>query len=200
MAKKKNYDFEDIEKLFNNVCNGDEDDLEDLEVIKNYEDSLMEITYLKFFVTRREETEELEKIIEKKSPKSEFTVTDFRISKSMVKPNETVSISVTVKNKGFKGTEKIALALNGKIEFEDSVTLDYGGSKTLFYQVKKDIPGQYKVTIPGTDLVKQLFVEERYGEVGTELPSYSFATPKIQEAGGSLALAFLPVVSLLAQL
>lgn len=197
--RDEKYDFEDVEDLFNNVCKGDEDKLEDLGVIKKYEDSLMEITYLKFFVAREEETKGIEELEQKISPKSEFTVTDFRMSKSTVKPNETVTISVTVKNDGMRGTEKVALALNDKIEFEESVTLDYEGSRTLLYQVKKDIPGQYKVTIPGTDMVKQLFVEERYGEEGTENPTYSFSAPKMAEAGGALALVYLPVVLLLSQ-
>jgi hypothetical protein len=192
-------EFEDIENLYANVCNGDEDMLEELEVIKRYEDSLMEISYLKFFVAREEETEGTEEIEQKISPKSEFTVTDFRMSKSTVKPNETVSISVTVKNGGMRGTEKMALALNDVIEFEESVTLGYQRSKTLFYQVKKDIPGQYKVTIPGTNMVKQLFVEARYGEEERVKPSYSFSAPKMPEAGGALALVYLPVVSRLSQ-
>jgi hypothetical protein len=197
--KNKKFDFEDVEALFNNACDGDEDDLEDLGVIKSYEDSLMEITYLAFFVAREEEMAEREKLEKKISPKSKFTITDFRMSPSTVKPNETVSISVTVKNGGMRGTEKIAVALNDKIEFEESVTLDYKGSKTLFYQVTKDIPGQYKVTIPGTDLVKQLFVEERYGKEERENPTYSLSAPKMPEAGGALALAYLPIVSLLSQ-
>ncbi len=187
----KKYDFEDVEDLFNNACDGNEDDLEDLGVIKRYEYSLMEITYLNFFVAREEEMEEREELEKKISQKSKFTVTDFRMSPSTVKPNETVSISVTVKNGGMRGTEKIALALNDKIEFEESVTLDYKESKTLFYQVTKDIPGQYKVSIPGTDLVKQLFVDNRYGEEETENTSYSFSAPKMPEAGGALALAYL---------
>lgn len=193
----KKFDFEDVEALFNNACDGNEDDLEDLGVIKRYEDPLMEITYLKFFVAREEEMEERKKLEQKISPKSKFTITDFRMSPSTVKPNETVSISVTVKNGGMRGTEKIALALNDKIEFEDSVTLDYKESRTLFYQVKKDIPGQYKVAIPGTDLVKQLFVDKRYREEETENTSYPFSAPKMPEAGGALALAYLPIVSLL---
>jgi len=192
-------EFEDIEDLYANVCDGDEDTLEELGVIKRYDDSLMEITYLKFFVAREEEMEEMEELEQRISPKSEFTVTDFRMSKSTVKPNETVSISVTVENGGRRGTEKMALALNDEIEFEESITLDYKGSTTLFYQVKKDIPGQYKVTIPGTNMVKQLFVEARYGEEGTENPSCSFSAPKMPEAGGALALVYLPVVSLLSQ-
>ncbi|RCV62943.1 hypothetical protein C5S53_16280 [Methanophagales archaeon] len=194
-----NVEFEDVVALYANVCGGNEERLEELGVLKDFEDSIMEITYLKFFVVREEETEGTKEREQKLSPKSEFTVTDFRMSKSTVKPNETVSISVTVKNGGMRGTEKMALALNDVIEFEESVTLGYQRSKTLFYQVKKDIPGQYKVTIPGTNMVKQLFVEARYGEEERVKPSYSFSAPKMPEAGGALALVYLPVVSLLSQ-
>jgi hypothetical protein len=197
--ENKKYDFEDVEALFNIACDGNEDDLEDLGVIKRYEDSLMEITYLKFFVAREEEMAERKELEQRISSKSKFTITDFRMSPSTVKPNETVSISVTVKNGGMMGTEKIALILNDEIEFEDSVTLDYKESRTLFYQVKKDIPGQYKVAIPGTDLVKQLFVDKSYGEEETENTTYSFSAPKMLEVGGALALAYLPIVSLLSQ-
>ncbi|HID20569.1 MAG TPA: hypothetical protein EYP28_06515 [Methanophagales archaeon] len=170
-------DFELIEEFFANACDGDEDDLKELDVIKDYGDSISEITYISFFLRREEE---IEKKIVLEADK--FTVIDFRMNKFTVKPNETVSMSVTVKNGGKKRTETIALAINDKIEFEESVTLDYMESKTLFLQVKKDLPGHYKVAIPGTDIVKQLFVEESYGEEETENSQRSLSVSAMPEA------------------
>jgi len=159
-------DFEDLEELFETACGGDEDALEDLGVIKSFSDSRKEITHIKFFVCREEEIifepakpPEVEKI---KAPL--LTVTDVRVDKFKVKPDESVSISVTVKNAGIRGTEKVTLVINGEKEAEQSVTLDYMESKTLFFPVKKSLPGTYKVTIPGTDIVRLFFVEENHVE------------------------------------
>lgn len=155
-----NDDFDDLEEFFETACGGDEDDLDDLGVIKSFSDSRKEITNLRFFVRRKEEIKPAKLPEEKKIEEPIFTVTDVGIDKFKVKPGETVSISVTVKNTGIGGTEKVTLVINGEKEAEESVTLDYLASKTLHFAVTKDMPGTYKVTIPGTDIVKLFFVEE----------------------------------------
>ncbi len=156
--------FKDMEDFFETACGGDRDNLEDLGVIKSFSDSIEEITHISFFVQREEEIEKEAPPEAKVTGETKFTVTDMQIDKFTVKPDETVSISVTVKNEGVRGTEKIALVINGEKEAEESVTLDYLASKTLHFTVKKSLPGQYKVTVPGTDIVKQFFVEESRGE------------------------------------
>ncbi len=155
--------FEDLEDLFENACGGDEDDLEDLGVIKSFSDSEKEITHTKFFVRRKEEIKPAKFITIPKEGKIEeplFIVTDVGIDKFKVKAGETVSISVTVENRGIRGTEKITLVINDEKEGAALVTMDQYASETLHFAVTKDMPGTYKVTIPGTDIAKLFFVEE----------------------------------------
>jgi len=166
--------FEDLEDLFGDVCGGDRDDLEDLDVIKKFSNSVEEITTLEFFVRSEEELKEASEEGEGEEgeegaaallrfPKIEgtnFVVSGVVLDKFKVQPDEPVSISVTVKNAGTKGTERVRLEINGKKEAEESVTLDYLESRTLVFQVKKSLPGTYKTTISGTEIVKMFFVEE----------------------------------------
>jgi len=155
-------------------------------VTKSLTDSRKEKTSIIFFV-HPEEIIEIEKPLEIiRPPKPEevkrpiFTVTGVSIDKFKVKPGETVSISVTVKNEGIGGTEKVTLVINGEKEAEESVILGYMESKTLIFHVTKDSPGTYKVTIPGSDIVRLFFVEE-----GTENSTSSLSASKASEAGAS---------------
>ena len=164
---KSDTKFGEMEDLFENACGGDGGDLEDLSVIKPISDSVREIKYLKFFVRSEEE------ILEAVPPEGEitgatdFTVTGVGIDKFSVKPDEPVTISLTVKNEGMRGTEEIALVINGEEEAAESVTLDYQESETLYFTVRRSQIGQYQVTIPGTDIVKQFFVVGISGEEET---------------------------------
>jgi hypothetical protein len=160
------------------------DDVED--VTKSILDSRKEKTRIIFFV-HPEEIIEIEKPPEVIIKRPVFTVTDVSIDKFKVMPGETVSISVTVKNEGMEGTEKVTLVINDEKEAEESVTLDRMESKTLIFHVKKDLPGTYKVTIPGTDIVKLFFVEESRGkgEEGTGNSTSTLSALKKSEAGVS---------------
>lgn len=161
-------------------------------VTKSLTDSRKEKTSIIFFVHPEEIIEKLKppEIIRPPTPtprpeevkRPVFTVTDVSIDKFTVKPGETVSISVTVKNEGIEGTERVTLLINNEKEAEESVTLGFMESKTLIFPVTKDIPGTYKVTIPGTDIVKLFFVEESQsqGEEGT-----GNSTSTLAEAGAS---------------
>ncbi len=172
-------DFEDLEDFFENACDGDEDDLKDLGVIRSIADSRWsrEVTHISFFVSREEELKPLE---EEKRKEPSFTVTDVELNKFKIKPNETVSISVTVKNKGIRGTKKVTLVINGEKEAEEAVTLDYLASKTILFTVTKDLPGTYKVTVSGTDIVKLFFVEESEPK---ETRNSTASAPGAQQSG-----------------
>ncbi|MGB2727398.1 MAG: hypothetical protein WBD09_02840 [Halobacteriota archaeon] len=155
-------------------------------VTKSLTDSRKEKTSIIFFV-HPEEIIEIEKPLEIiRPPKPEevkrpiVTVTGVSIDKFKVKPGETISISVTVKNDGIGGTEKATLVINGEKEAEESVTLGYMESKTLIFHVTKDLPGTYKVTIPGSEIVRLFFVEE-----GTGNSTSSLSASKASEAGAS---------------
>ncbi len=189
------FDFEDMAEFFGDACDGDEDDLEDLGVIRSFADSewSREVTHLSFFVSREEELKPL-KGEEVREPI--FTVTDVGINKFKFKPNETVSISVTVKNRGIRGTKKVTLVINGEKEVEESVTLDYLASKTILFTVTKNMPGTYKVTIPGTDIVKLFFVEESQG--GTKTGNSSLSASKMSPSSGlpilGISISFMLVI------
>lgn len=191
-------DFEDMEDFFEDACDGDEDDLEDLGVIRSFADSRWsrEVTHISFFVCREEEIKPQE-VEERKEPV--FSVTDVEIDKFKVKPNETVSIAVTVKNMGIRGTKKVTLVINGEKEGEESVTLDYFASKTILFTVTKDLPGTYKVTIPGTDIVKLFFVEESHGgEEGTgNSTSFLYSEPEVPKGDSGLPIQVFGIIGIL---
>jgi|LGVF01.1.fsa_nt_gb hypothetical protein len=155
--------YGDMTALIETGCGGNRDDLQDLKVVKSIDDSLEEIARLQFYVRT---PEEIQAETPSQPPKSEviegtkFVVTDMQIDQFTVKPNEPVAISVAVKNKGERGTERISLLINGKKEAEAAVTVGSGDTETLHFLVSKELPGTYKVTIPGTDIVKLFFVKE----------------------------------------
>ncbi|KAF5427439.1 hypothetical protein C5S39_13460 [Candidatus Methanophagaceae archaeon] len=155
--------YNQMRNLIETGCGGDRDDLEDVGVVKSIDDSLEEIARLQFYVRSLEEIQVETPSQPQKSEAIEgtkFVVTDMQIDQFTVKPNEPVAISVAVKNEGERGTERISLLINGKKEAEAAVTVGSGDTETLHFLVSKELPGTYKVTIPGTDIVKLFFVKE----------------------------------------
>ena len=158
-------EFDDLRDFFE--TSSDADDLDDLGVLKPLSDSLEEMTSIRFSVRPHVSKEE------RKAPiaapiatplavlsGTKFQVIDMWVDKFAVKPNESVKVSVTVRNAGERGTEKIALVINGEKEAETSVTLDRMESKTIHFYVTKKVPGTYKITVPGTSIIRFLYVEE----------------------------------------
>ncbi len=126
-----------------------------------------------------------------------FTVTSVGIDKFKVKPGEPVSISVTVKNMGIEGTEKVTVVLNGEEEAEESVTLAHMESKTLIFHVKKDVPGTYKVTIPGSDIVRLFFVEEGKSQGATNSTLSTSKVSAAVEASSPVVIPPIPPVAII---
>ena len=158
-------EFDDLRDFFES--SSDADDLDDLGVLKPLSDSLEEMTSIRFSVRPHVSKEE------RKAPiaapiatplavlsGTKFQVIDMWVDKFAVKPNESVKVSVTVRNAGERGTGKIALVINGEKEAETSVTLDRMESKTIHFYVTKKVPGTYKITVPGTSIIRFLYVEE----------------------------------------
>ncbi len=155
--------YGDVTDLIETGCGGNRDDLQDLKVVKPIDDSLEEIARLQFYVRSPEEIQAETPSQPQKSEVIEgtkFVVTNMQIDQFTVKPNEPVAISVAIKNEGERGTERISLLINGKKEAEAAVTVGSGDAETLHFLVSKELPGTYKVTIPGTDIVKLFFVKE----------------------------------------
>jgi len=189
-------DFDDLEDFFETASGGDEDDLEDLGVLKSFSDSIRETTHLRFFLLREEEIKPAKLPEAKKIEKPIFTVTNVERDIFTAKPGETVSISVTVKNTGIGGTEKVTLVINGEKEAEESVTLGYMESKTVIFHVKKDLPGTYKVTIPGSDIVTLFIVEESRGEEGTGNSTTVPSESKVSETRALLSVIAIILITL----
>lgn len=155
--------YGDVTDLIETGCGGNRDDLQDLKVVKPIDKSLEEIARLQFYVRSPEEIQAETPSQPQKSEVIEgtkFVVTNMQIDQFTVKPNEPVAISVAIKNEGERGTERISLLINGKKEAEAAVTVGSGDTETLHFLVSKELPGTYKVTIPGTDIVKLFFVKE----------------------------------------
>ena len=155
-------EFDDLRDFFETSSGAD-----DLGVLKPISDSLEETTSIKFSVRPHVSKEEREKPITAPIATplamlsgTKFQVIDMWVDKFAVKPNESVKVSVTVRNAGERGTGKIALVINGEKEAETSVTLDHMESKTFHFYVTKKVPGTYKITIPGTSIIRFLYVEE----------------------------------------
>lgn len=158
-------EFDDLRDFFE--TSSDADDLDDLGALKSISDSLEEMTSIWFSVRPHVSKEEREKPITAPIATplamlsgTKFQVIDMWVDKFAVKPNESVKVSVTVRNAGERGTGKIALVINGEKEAETSVTLDHMESKTFHFYVTKKVPGTYKITIPGTSIIRFLYVEE----------------------------------------
>ena len=158
-------EFDDLRDFFES--SSDADDLDDLGVLKPLSDSLEEMTSISFSVRPHVSEEEKKKTITAPVATplavlsgTKFQVIDMWVDKFAVKPNESVKVSVTVRNAGERGTGKIALVINGEKEAETSVTLDRMESKTIHFYVTKKVPGTYKITVPGTSIIRFLYVEE----------------------------------------
>ena len=158
-------EFDDLRDFFES--SSDADDLDDLGVLKPLSASLEEMTSISFSVRPHVSEEEKKKTITAPVATplavlsgTKFQVIDMWVDKFAVKPNESVKVSVTVRNAGERGTGKIALVINGEKEAETSVTLDRMESKTIHFYVTKKVPGTYKITVPGTSIIRFLYVEE----------------------------------------
>ena len=155
-------EFDDLRDFFETGSGAD-----DLGVLKPLSDSLEEMTSIRFSVRPHVSKEERKKTIAAPIATplamlsgTKFQVIDMWVDKFAVKSNESVKVSVTVRNAGERGTGKIALVINGEKEAEASATLDHMESKTFHFYVTKKVPGTYKITIPGTSIIRFLYVEE----------------------------------------
>jgi hypothetical protein len=171
-----NDDFEDLEGFFEKGSNAD-----DLGVLKSFSDSEREKTRISFYVRRAEDITPTEPEEAERIEGQGFTITGVGIDKFTVQSGEPVTISVAVENKGVRGTKTLTLVINGEKEAEESVTLGSMESKTLRFTVKRDLPGTYKVTIPGTNIIRLFFVEEPSEEQGND--TASAPVPVAQQPG-----------------
>ncbi len=82
--------------------------------------------------------------------RSPFIVSDLTIQPAEVKPDEPVTIAITVANTHHTwGIYSLVLKINGLIEAEDQANVDAGSSQEVSFNVTRKDPGKYRVFING---------------------------------------------------
>lgn len=89
-----------------------------------------------------------------------FKVSRLEISPAEAEIGSTITISILMENTGGeKGTCKVTLNINGKVQQSKYVVLDAGTSTTVTFTTSRDNPGTYSVDI--NDLVGSFRVEAK---------------------------------------
>ena len=88
-----------------------------------------------------------------------FVIKDMQIENLSVEPNQTVTISITVENRGKEGSLPVELYLNDIPEETKDVYINFSTIKDVEFNITKTEPGAYRVTAGGTNMSKIFFVE-----------------------------------------
>ncbi len=88
-----------------------------------------------------------------------FSFEDIQIDNMSVYPNKSVTISVTVENKGKAGSMPVELFINDVLEQVRQVYLNFSEIQEIKFNVTKEDLGAYRVTIGNSNLSKVFFVE-----------------------------------------
>ncbi len=88
-----------------------------------------------------------------------FSIKDLQVDRLSVGPNEPVIISVTVENKGKEGSLPVEIDVNGVLEEERSVNLNFSEIKEIRFNITKPELGSYRVSVANSNLSKLFFVE-----------------------------------------
>lgn len=87
-----------------------------------------------------------------------FIYKDMMIDDLSVEPNQTVTITVTVENRGKPGSLPVNLMINGKPEGEQIVYLNFSEEKDVKFNISKEELGEYKISLNNSDISKIFFV------------------------------------------
>ncbi|MHC1584884.1 MAG: COG1470 family protein [Candidatus Syntropharchaeia archaeon] len=123
---------------------------------------------------------------------TEFVIKDLKTDKFKVGPLEPVSICVKVQNMGKRGNDTIEIDINGEKEDEKTVTLKYMEIKNICFNVTKELPGTYRITIPGTKLSTTFFVIEN-----ESIPSSPLVLPQREKVPDYVVIALLVILGIL---
>jgi len=81
---------------------------------------------------------------------SPFVVSDLSIQPEVIRPNETVTITVSVTNThNTWGIYSLVLQIDGVREAEGQANVDAGGTEDVSFTVKREKPGRYRVFVNG---------------------------------------------------
>lgn len=106
---------------------------------------------------------------------TEFVFQDIQVDNLSVPPNQTVTITVTVKNIGKDGIQPVDLFVNDILEEEKEANLNFSEIKDIKFNVTKKELGAYRVTVDKSNLSKVFFVES-----SSPVPVVT-ATPEIEK-------------------
>lgn len=111
---------------------------------------------------------------------TEFIYEELRIDRTKILKGNEFNVSVGVFNIGQNGTLPVVLILNDQIEATENVSLEYGGSKMVKFNLTLDTPGIYQAKIKGKDFMKIIVIQDKDAEDnskksnGDEGPSIPF--------------------------
>ena len=92
-----------------------------------------------------------------------FIYKDMTIDNLSVEPNQTVTITVTIENRGMHGSLPINLLINDvpDVESKQIVFLNFSEQKDVKFNITKEELGEYKISINNSDLSKIFFVTSK---------------------------------------
>jgi hypothetical protein len=88
-----------------------------------------------------------------------FVYENLQVDKLTAKPNDTVNVTVTLKNNGRTGTYPIDLIINDQLVQEKKITLNFSEQRKVNFSITEKDVGEYRVGLSNTNLSKIFFVE-----------------------------------------
>ena len=92
---------------------------------------------------------------------TEFIYNELRTDRTKILKGDEFNVSVGVFNIGENGTLPIVLMLNDQIEAIKNVSMEYGGSEIVTFNLTLDNPGIYQAKIVGKDFMKIIVVQDK---------------------------------------
>jgi hypothetical protein len=81
---------------------------------------------------------------------AKFEMSNLTISPSQVQPNQKVTVSLNVTNKGGKGEDcNLELKVDGKVNSTTQVTIPPGTTETAIFSITEDTVGKHQIEVAG---------------------------------------------------
>ena len=91
---------------------------------------------------------------------TEFIYNEIQVDGIKFFKGDNVNISVGVFNTGENGTQPVVLLMNDEVEAIQNVTLGYGESEIVHFNISLETPGIYQAKIQGKDFKKIIVVQD----------------------------------------
>lgn len=109
---------------------------------------------------------------------TEFIYNELRIDRTKILKGDEFNVSVGVFNIGENGTLPVVLILNDQIEATKNVSIEYGKSEIVTFNVTLDNPGIYQAKIVGKDFMKIIVVQDKDASDNSEKSNESDGTSR----------------------